>query len=116
MADAFDTAFQDRFVSVVDRAGPLLTKEASGRFGRGVVLLNAVLVRFGLSLARRRENRPVIRSGCHPSFVRRGAKRAKPQGVHRRYGPGAHRKDISEDTADTGRGPLERFDKTRVVM
>jgi hypothetical protein len=62
------------------RLAPLLTKEGCG-FSRGVVLC----VRFhdfggnrassynGAVFIPPRENHPVSRSGCHPSFVRRGA-------------------------------------------
>ena len=41
---------------------------------------------------------------------------AKAQGVHRRDGPRTHRKDVPQNTADTGRRPLVRLDVRRVVV
>ena len=42
--------------------------------------------------------------------------RAEAQPVEQRDRPRAHRDDVAEDAADSGRGPLERLDGRRVVV
>src|SRR5262249_1394549 len=42
--------------------------------------------------------------------------RPEPEAVHRGYRPRAHREDIAEDAANTGRGPLKRLNIRRMVV
>src|SRR6185295_20379388 len=46
----------------------------------------------------------------------RVARIAEPKGIEDRDRPGAHREDVAEDPADTGRGALRRLDRARVVV
>jgi len=45
-----------------------------------------------------------------------GAYRAKPQRVDGTHRPRAHRENIPDDAAHTGRRPLKRFDRARVIV
>ena len=66
----------------------------------------------------------VMRNTCHDTCQQRSiapavlrmVERSKPQTVHRRDRPRAHREDVAQNSADAGRCALKRFDKRRMIV